>query len=79
MGIEKNEYNQIKITYPQLYVDGKFYLDYSSFLELTGQKSTNLFRLIKSLENVPIFKYKNRSYYETSWCLRFWKWVGESN
>ncbi len=81
MSIEKNEFNQIIITYPQLYVseNNKYYLDYSSLLNLSGQKSTNLFRIIKSLENVPVYRYKNRNYYETSWCLKFWTWVSEAN
>lgn len=79
MSIEKNEYNQITVTYPQLYANGKYYLDYSSLLHLSKQKSTNLFRIIKTLENVPVFKYKNRTYYETSWCLKFWTWVSEAN
>jgi hypothetical protein len=77
MSIERNELNQIKISYPQLFVNEEYYLDYGALMDISGLNSTTLFRVIKSLENVPIYRYKNRCYYRTDWCLRFWKWVGE--
>lgn len=74
-----NQYGRIECNYPQLYYQGEFYLDWSSFVELTGQPSTNLFRLIKSLNNVPTFKYKNRVFYEIKFCLGFFKYVDQQN
>jgi hypothetical protein len=79
MAFTMNQNNLIQCTYPQLYADGEFYLDWSSFVELSGLPSTNLYRIIKTLNNVPIFRYKNRSYYKTTWCYSFWKRVDEQS
>lgn len=75
MPIETNEFNQIKLHYPLLLWEGEYYLDYTSLVDLTGQKSTSLFRLIKGMKDVKTFEYKNRKYYSVEFGLRFWKWV----
>ncbi len=79
MAITVNENNHIQCTYHQLYFQGEFYLDWTALVEVSGQPSTNLYRIIKSLNDVPKITYKNRCYYLTSWCMRFWKIVGEQN
>jgi hypothetical protein len=79
MAITINQNNLIQCTYPQLFAQGEFYLDWSSFVELSGLPSTNLYRVIKSLNNVPTFKYKNRTYYKTTFCFSLWNRVSEQN
>ncbi len=79
MTMNANQYGRIECSFPQLYYQGEFYLDWSSFVELTGQKSTNLFRIIKSLNNVPTFKYKNRLFYEVKFCYGFWNHIDQKN
>ena len=79
MSITINENKQAQCNYPQLYAQGEFYLDWSSFCDLADLPSTNLYRIIKSLENPPTFKYKNRTYYLTKFCYTFWKQVSDQN
>lgn len=74
-----NQNGEIKCNYPQLLYEGELYLDWTCLVNLSGQASTNLYRLIKTLDNVPKINYKNRSYYLTSWCLNFWRHVGDKN
>ena len=83
MAIEINENQQIKCTFPQLYVnDGTvndYFIDWSTFVAISNLPATSLFRLLKTLNNVPIYKYKNRTYYQTIFCLNFWRKVSDAN
>ena len=83
MAIEINSNNQMKCSFPMLYVnDGTvtdYFFDWSSFCEIAMLPSTNLHRLLKTLNNVPIYKYKNRTYYQTDFCLSFWRKVSDAN
>ena len=79
MALTKNQNGEIICTYPQLYALGEMWLDWSSFVELSGLPSTNLYRLLKTLENVPKYNYKNRTYYKTEFCFGFWKRVSDAN
>ena len=79
MALIKDENNNIKCTYPQLFHEGEYYLDWTSFVEVSGLPSTNLYRIIKVLPDVPTIKYKNRTYYLTKWCFGFWRTVSNNN
>ncbi len=71
--------NQIKCEFPQLYANGEYWLDFSSFVQLSKQPSTCLYRILQTLPDVPTFKYKNRIYYKTTFCFSFWKNVSDFN
>jgi len=67
------EYNRIECNYPMLYVPEtkKYYLDFSSLAEISGLPNTCLFRVLKTMPELPVYRYKNRVYYELTFCLQF--------
>ena len=71
--------------YPRLLWQNNLYVDYQILCQLTGLKSTTLFRILKRMEvantknekGIPItYKYLNRIYYLESFAFSFWKSVG---
>jgi hypothetical protein len=73
MKVEQNEFGQITISCPQIFYNGEWFIDWRSFVELSGLPSTNLHRIIKQLPNVDenIFIYRNRKLYKTVWAYQF--------
>lgn len=77
--MERNEFNHIQCRLPQLFYNGNYYLDYSSFVEVSGLNSTSLFRTLKAIPDVPKIRYKNRSYFLTEFVFTFWRHVSDAN
>jgi hypothetical protein len=83
MSMNVNEFNRIECTYPMLFVPEtkKYYLDWSSFCDAVKQPSTCLYRILKSLPDTTAhqFRYKNRTYWEISFVMGFWRRVSDVN
>lgn len=72
--MEQNEQGQFILEFPQVYYQGNFYLAWPDFVALSGMPKSNLFRLIKDIENKPVITIKNRLYFRTDFCIRFHRW-----
>lgn len=70
---------QFILNYPILIVEGKQYLAYQDFIDLSGLPKTTLFRIIKSTPDVPRIYVKNRSYFLLEYCLRYHRWAKGKN
>lgn len=79
--MERNEFNQIRCTHPQLFADNEYWLDWSAFCEISGLASTCLYRTLKALPDTENYKYKykNRWYWKTTFVFSFWRHVSDAN
>ena len=73
--VGKNDYNQWE--FPQIFYRGKPYIDFSTFVELSGEKKSTLHRKVLKLNGVQFFEYKNRKYYLLEWAMRVHQYFKE--
>lgn len=71
-------HNNKHLPYPKLVVDDESYMDFTSLQDLLNLPKTNLYRMIKGLENVPTLKYKNRIYFRLDFCTSFWSIISDN-
>lgn len=73
---ETNRINA-EINVPRLLINDKFYLDFSSLMELTKLNRSKLYRMLQQINglNLHSLKYKNRLYLEEQFILLYFRFL----
>ena len=82
MSFKIDEFKKITCTFPMIYFQEKWYMEWSSLLAISGMSSTKLFNKInskKTMQLVPRIRHKNRWLFEFEFCLSYWNNKGVNN
>ena len=75
--MERNEYGQYE--FPQIIYRNKCYIDFSTLVEISGEKRSTLARKLSKLNNVEFIQYKNRRFYLLTWAFKLHQHYKDQN